>query len=194
MSQPESSKRYVIGLTGFSNAGKGEAAKIMSESYGFTWVSVSSILGQIALEKYGATDRHTLERVYGELGEEILAQRLVVRSRAASKVVVDSIRSVRLLDALEDNFTSDFTLVEVAAPEQERFRRLQHRARPGDPASLDEMKALDELQLGATDVHIPGYQMSECLARATITIHNNSQAINELAVAVAGTLQSLGIA
>lgn len=79
-------ERNVIGLTGLTNAGKGEIARILHESHGFQTVSLSSVLKEVAEEHYGTFDRGTLERVYKELGEEKLADRVILLPAGARKI------------------------------------------------------------------------------------------------------------
>lgn len=188
-------ERHVIGLTGLTNAGKGEIARILHESHGFQTVSLSSVLREVAEECYGAVDRGTLERVYKELGEEKIADRVILLAGRdeEDKVVIDSIRSVRLLDAAREAFRPDFRFVGVAAPRRERFRRLQERARLGDPMSWEEFIQLDLIQLGDVTSEMLGYQVRQCFSRVDIIVRNNTKSLADLEVKVVKFLDLLGI-
>lgn len=190
-----SKERQVIGLTGLTNAGKGEVARILHESHGFEHVSLSSVLRDVAQENYGSVERGTLERVYKELGEDTLAERVVLlASKSESdRIVIDSIRSTKLLDAVQDAFRPNFSFVGVAAPKSERFRRMQERARSGDPASWEEFIQLDLLQLGDVTSEMLGYQVRQCFSRVNIIVRNNSKSITELEGKVTKFLDILGI-
>jgi len=189
-----SKEREVIGLTGLTNAGKGEIARILHDSHGFEHVSLSTVLKSVAEEHYGVVDRGTLERVYKELGEETLAERVILLANRSEsdRVVVDSIRSIKLLDAVKSSFEPNFSFVGVAAPKSERFRRMQERARSGDPASWEEFIQLDLLQLGDVTSEMMGYQVRQCFSRADIIVRNNSKSIEELEGKVAKFLDALG--
>lgn len=188
-------ERQIIGLTGLTNAGKGEIARILHESHGFEPVSLSAVLKQVAEEYYGTVERGTLERVYKELGEETLAERVVLLAgrSESEKVVIDSIRSIKLLDAVKSAFEPDFTFVGVAALRTERFSRLQERTRLGDPQSWEEFIELDLLQLGDVSSELLGYQVRQCFSRAEIIVRNNSKSITELEQKVVKLLDKLGI-
>ncbi|MEK7497335.1 MAG: AAA family ATPase [Patescibacteria group bacterium] len=190
-----SKERHIIGLTGLTNAGKGEIARIMHESHEFEPVSLSTVLKQVAEEHYGTVERGTLERVYKELGEETLAERVVLLASKSenNKVVIDSIRSIKLLDAIKSAFEPDFTFVGVAAPRTERFTRLQDRARLGDPQSWEEFIQLDLLQLGDISSELLGYQVRQCFLRVDIIVRNNSKSITELEQKVVKLLDKLDI-
>lgn len=188
-------ERHVIGLTGLTNAGKGEIARILHESHGFQIVSLSSVLKEIAEECYGGLDRGTLERVYKELGEEKLADRVILLASRdeENRVVIDSIRSVRLLDAVKEAFKPDFYFVGVTAPRKERFRRLQERARLGDPMSWEEFIQLDLIQLGDVTSEMLGYQVRQCFSRADIIVRNNTRSLVDLELKIVNFLDLLGI-
>lgn len=108
-------------------------------------------------------------------------------------MVIDSIRSVRLLDAVGEAFNPDFHFVGVAAPRRERFRRLQERASSGDPMSWEEFIQLDLIQLGDVTSEMLGYQVRQCFSRADIIVRNNTKSLADLEVKVAKFLDILGI-
>lgn len=188
-------ERRVVALTGLTSAGKGETARILHESHGFEIVSLSKVLRDVAQENYGGVDRGTLERVYRELGEETLAERVIFLASIdeRERVVIDSIRSIKLLDAVQDVFKPNFFFVGVAAPRKERFHRTQERSGLGDPDSWEEFIQLDLLQLGDITSEMLGYQVRQCFSRANIIVRNNSRSITDLERKVIKFLDILGI-
>lgn len=187
--------KEVVALTGLSNAGKGEIARIMSTSYGFQSISLTDVLKAIALERYGNTERATTERVFNELGVDAMANKTILLTETAEcdKVVIDSIRSVKLLEAVETSFMPDFHFVGVAAPRRERFERMRSRHRSGDPSTLDEFMQLDLIQLGDTESGMKGYEVRKCFARADIIVRNNTRSILDLESKVGRFLETLRI-
>lgn len=188
-------EKQIVALTGLTSAGKGETARILHESHGFELVSLSKVLRDVAQENYGGVDRGTLERVYKELGEETLAERIIFLASISEKerVVIDSIRSIKLLNAVEDAFKPNFFFVGVAAPRKERFHRTQERSSLGDPESWEEFIQLDLLQLGDVTSEMLGYQVRQCFSRANIIVRNNSRSIADLERKVIKFLDILGI-
>lgn len=190
-----SKERKVAALTGLTNAGKSEIARTLHESHGFRIVSLSGVLRNIAQENYGSIDRGTLERVYRDLGEETLADRIIFLASISQgeKIVIDSIRSIKLLEAVQDAFKLNFFFVGVAATRKERFRRTQERFRLGDPQSWEEFIQLDLLQLGDITSEMLGYQVRQCFSRADIIVRNNSRSIADLERKVVKFLEISGI-
>lgn len=130
----------VLGVTGPNAAGKGEVSAYL-RSLGFTYHSLSDIVREEAAARGLPPEREHLIRVGTLLREKggpgVLAERLV--PRLGTRDVVDSIRNPGEVDALRR--VPGFVLVGVTAPEDLRFARSRSRARPGDPASLEEFTA-----------------------------------------------------
>lgn len=84
--------------------------------------------------------REHLIRIGTELrhigGPGVLAEKLLPRLGELDRAVVDSIRHPAEVEMLRR--LSGFVLVAVTAPVEERFARSRQRARPGDPATIDE--------------------------------------------------------
>jgi len=118
---------------------------------------------------------------------------LLVSGSEEDKVVIDSIRSIKLLNAIEEAFKPDFYFVGVAAPKKERFRRMQERARLRDPMSWEEFIQLDLLQLGDITSDLLAYQVRQCFSRADIIVRNNTKSLVDLEAKVAKFLDILEI-
>lgn len=190
-----SKEKDIIGLTGLTKAGKSEVARVLHELHGFEKVSLSEILKGEAEDKYGSFEREVLERVYEELGEEALAQKMIllVEESEQDKTVIDSIRSVKLLEMIKNAFEPDFYFVGVAASKKERFRRMQKQNKSSESMTWGEFVRLDLLQLGEAADDVLGYQVRQCFSRADIIVENNSESLEDLEEKVGEFLDMLGI-
>ena len=128
---------------------------------GFSLHSLSDVIRDAAAERGLPPTREHLIRIGNLLREEggpgVLAERIV--ARLGDRDVVDSIRNPGEVAALRR--VEGFTLVAVSAPTDLRFGRSLQRARPGDPASLEEFE-LREAQENSAD---PRAQQLEATSR-----------------------------
>jgi len=129
----------VLGLTGPNAAGKGEVADYL-RSRGFAVHSLSDVVREEAAARGLPPEREQLIRIGNLLREEggpgVLAQRIL--PRLGSLDVVDSIRNPAEVEVLRG--LPRFVLLGVGAPRSLRFERSSRRARPGDPATLEEFE------------------------------------------------------
>lgn len=127
----------VLGITGPNAAGKGEVASHLVRK-GFRVHSLSDVVREAAAERNLPPVRENLIRLGNELraenGAGVLASRLL--TRIGGRDVVDSIRNPAEVAVLRS--VPGFVLVGVTASAEVRFRRSLARARPGDPATLEE--------------------------------------------------------
>lgn len=129
----------VLGVTGPNAAGKGEVASHLA-GRGFRIHSLSDVVREAAAERGLPPLREHLIRLGNDLraegGAGVLASRLL--PRIGKRDVVDSIRNPAEVTVLRS--VPGFVLVGVTASAEVRFRRSLARARPGDPATLDEFR------------------------------------------------------
>jgi dephospho-CoA kinase len=160
----------VIGLTGPNAAGKGEVASHLA-ARGFTVHSLSDIVREEAAARGLPPEREHLIRIgnllRNEGGAGVLSERLL--PRLGVRDVVDSIRNPVEVEVLRR--CRHFHLVGVEAPAEVRFLRTLRRARPGDPATLEEF--LDrERQENAADPH--RQQLAATFALADRVVMNDA--------------------
>ena len=135
--------KLVLGLTGPNAAGKGEVALHLSR-LGFHLHSLSEVIREEARTRGLPPEREHLIRTGNELREQggagVLAERIL--PRLVGREVVDSIRNPAEVAVLRR--LPRFVLIGVRAPVELRFRRAQQRARPGDPATLEQFRQREE--------------------------------------------------
>lgn len=159
----------VIGLTGPNAAGKGEVAHHL-EARGFRLHSLSDIVREESAERGLPPERGHLIRIGNLLRKEggngILAERLL--PRLGDRDLVDSIRNPAEVEVLRR--CPHFHLVAVDAPAELRFMRSLKRARPGDPATLEEFMER-EREENAADPH--RQQLAATVALADLVVWND---------------------
>lgn len=132
--------RLVIGLTGPNAAGKGAAAAFLA-ARGFAVHSLSDVVREEAARLGFPAERKHLIRIGNDLrargGPGVLAQRIL--PRLGERDIVDSIRNPAEVTVLRT--VPGFLLLGVDAAPEVRFARSLARARPGDPATLEEFRA-----------------------------------------------------
>jgi dephospho-CoA kinase len=111
---------------------------------GFAVHSLSDIVREEAADRGLPPEREHLIRVGNLLrsagGPGVLASRML--GRLGRRDVVDSIRNPAEVEVLRG--LPRFVLVGIDAPPELRFRRSTARARPGDPASIEEFRRREE--------------------------------------------------
>ena len=141
----------VLGLTGPNAAGKGEASAFL-RGRGFLVHSLSDVIRDEAAQQGLPPTREHLIRIGNRLREEggpgVLAERIL--DRLGRQDVVDSIRNPAEVSVLRR--LPRFVLLGVTAPVEVRFRRALQRARPGDPATLEEFRLREEQENSADPI------------------------------------------
>lgn len=143
----------ILGVAGPYAAGKGVVVEFL-RARSFEAFSLSDVIRD-ELSARGMEE--TRERMI-ETGNEIrtkegagaLAARVLSRLPKDRNSVVDSIRHPSEVEELR-NLGPRFSLLWVDAPEELRFVRLRERSRHGDPATREELQALEGRELGSAD-------------------------------------------
>ena len=181
----------ILGVSGLNGAGKGEVVSYL-EARSFYGYSLSDVirddLRDRGIEESRERMIETGNAIRSALGPGGLALRLVDRLLPDRNYVVDSVRHPEEVAVLRAR-TSRFKLIWVAADEALRLERIRERGRSGDPATREELRRLEELELGSDD---PSAQQLLAVGDlADITIENNGT-LEELHASVQETLgQSL---
>lgn len=142
----------ILGVAGPYASGKGEVVAFL-QARSFYPYSLSDVIRE-ELAARGETE--TRERMIA-LGTELrtdegpgaLARRLLPKLEHDKNYVIDSIRHPAEVEVLRG--VSRFRLIWVDADEGLRFERLRKRARPGDPETLPELRALEGREQGGND-------------------------------------------
>jgi len=163
----------IIGLSGLNGAGKGEIVRFL-EARSFSSSSLSDVIrDELKARGLDETRERMIETgnaIRARSGPGGLALRLVERLVPDRNYVVDSVRHPAEVDVLRERATS-FRLIWVEAPEEVRLARLHARARPGDPATLADLKRLEQRELGSDDP--AAQQLLAVRALADFTVVND---------------------
>ncbi|WP_256391658.1 AAA family ATPase [Natronoarchaeum rubrum] len=161
----------VIGTVGLPGSGKGEAAEVAREM-GVPVVTMGDVIRRECRDRGRDPAIHhgeVAQALREENGPAAVAERSLPLIREeladADAVLVDGIRSDVEVDAFEDAFGEEFSLVSVEAPFEVREERLAERGRDKSEAEGGESLAeRDERELG--------FGMGEAMERADVRIDN----------------------
>ncbi|MFA6600300.1 MAG: deaminase [Candidatus Omnitrophota bacterium] len=161
----------IIGLTGKNGSGKGEVAKYLQER-GFQYYSLSDVLREEAQKNGLALTRDVLvelgNKLRGEQGPGVLAEKIFSRLDPEKHYVVDSIRHPSEVQVFRRR--QDFLFACVRAPERLRFERLRQRGRERDPRTFEEFQAL-EARESQSDL-ASDQQLDPAIRLADVTVDN----------------------
>jgi len=143
----------ILGVSGLNGSGKGEVIRFLQERSFYT----HSLSDEIREELRSRGLEETRERMI-ETGNAIrvaegpggLAVRLARRLEPDRNYVIDSVRHPAEVEVLRSH-TRRFRLLWVDADEALRLERIQARGRRGDPATLEDLRALEGRELGSDD-------------------------------------------
>jgi dephospho-CoA kinase len=167
----------IIGVTGTIGSGKGEFARILKEEHGFMHFSMGDLVR-------GEADKQGLEKTRDNLmalGRKMAAvnkdfwvetMMLKIEAHLPKNIIVEGFRGPYVLEKIRGKFGKSFILVGVDAPQEMRWKRLESRARPGDPSTYGEF-----LEVDGTDRGINGkesfFKTDECMKMADKHIQND---------------------
>lgn len=161
----------VLATVGLPGSGKGEAANVAAE-LNVPVVTMGDVIRAECRDRGldPATDHGTVAKALREEnGPAAIAERSLPLIEDelddSDAVLVDGVRSDVEVDAFEDAFGGDFSLVSIEAPFEVREARLAERGRD---------KGADEggESLAERDERERGFGMDEAMARADVTIDN----------------------
>ena len=165
----------IIGVTGFFCSGKDTLAELL-QAKGFAHVSLSDIIRQELTRRGMDISIPNLTEVGNELRREdgpgVLAERALAQMDYTRNWAVTSIRHPAEVQALRKR--PDFVLVFVDAPQSVRFERSLKRARPGDPATLEEFQAWEARQMDPHEGDPAAQAMATCRDMADERLENGS--------------------
>jgi dephospho-CoA kinase len=159
----------VIGTVGLPGSGKSEAAAV-AERAGIPVVTMGDVVRAeteargLPPEEHGTVARALRE----EDGPAAIAERSLPmvedHLETSETVVVDGLRSGIEVDAFEERFGDDFTLVSVEAPFEVRAERLAERGRDLTDEDRDALLERERRELE--------FGMDEAMDRADVVINN----------------------
>lgn len=143
----------LIGIAGLNSSGKGEVVRYLVER-SFYALSLSDVIrGELAEQGVEETRERMIDtgRSLREAGGPgVLAEKLVAQLLPERNYAIDSIRHPAEVAALRAS-GRPFHLLWIEADAGIRFERMAARGRPGDPDSLEAMRALEARELGSDD-------------------------------------------
>jgi dephospho-CoA kinase len=163
----------VIGTVGLPGSGKGEAAEVAREE-GIPVVTMGDVIRQECRDRGLDPSEHhgrVATDLRAEGGPAAIAERSIPLIREALEesdtVVVDGLRSMAEVDAFEEAFGTEFTILSVEAPFDVRAQRLNERGR--DKSEADGGESLEE-----RDERELGFGLGEVMNNADVVIENTA--------------------
>ena len=160
----------VIGTVGLAGSGKGEFASV-AEELGVPVVTMGDVIRAECRERgLDPAEHHgeVAQALREENGPAAVAEASLPHVEAALEdsdtVLVDGIRSDVEVDAFEERFGDDFTLVSIEAPFELRRERVTDRGRDKVDGGGESLRERDERELG--------FGLAEAMDRADRTIEN----------------------
>jgi dCMP deaminase len=180
----------IIGLTGSYCSGKDTVADHISKKYGYKHFSLSDVIRDMMKEAGIEPIRENLivfgTKLREENGNGVLAKKVLGKTKDDGKYCITSIRHSDEVNELRKR--SDFILVNVDAPQDVRFGRMQKRKRPGDPQTLEKFIELEKKECQTSGA---GQQLRKTANMADITFINDSNDITTLEATVDKFLEDL---
>ncbi|MEM0369938.1 MAG: AAA family ATPase [Pyrobaculum sp.] len=162
-----------IAVAGLPGAGKTTVAKLI-EARGYSYYNLGDVVRRES-EILGTPPDRTAVVLRLGYGKRAIVKKILETMRPG-RVVVDGVRSIEEVEALEEALGSIF-LIYVVASRKTRYMRLLSRGRTDDPLTYSQfyMRDLREMRFG----------LAELLARADYIIVNEERPIEELEKEVA---------
>lgn len=140
----------LIGLAGTFGSGKDTLAEILVDNYGYTHVSTSDLVREVAMERYGSIERPILYKTAQESREEFGGGYFVeIGLKKPRPLIISGFRSLGEMTALK---SAGGVMVYVDAPIELRYQRITKRQRDNEvKRSLEEFQAFEETEMYAGD-------------------------------------------
>lgn len=165
----------VIGITGTIGSGKEYIKELIKKNFDSYDVSLSGAIMKMMKNK--GIKRKDLQDMGNQIRQKYGAHLLAKVStefmpKDKPVMIVDGIRNPAEAEWLKKTYKNNFILIGIDAPQEMRFDRVQKRARPLDPKTLEEFVALDERDQGKGEPEY-GQNVKKCLGMADISINND---------------------
>ena len=161
----------IIGLTGKNGSGKSVVAEYL-QGRGYHYYSLSDVLREEAKKQGQEATRENMIALGNQLRDEggpgVLAERVLDWLDPEKNYVIDSIRHPLEVKTLRRR--KDFILTHIRASQEIRFERMQERARPGDPTTLEAFQEIEAKE--ASSAKETDQQLDAAIESADATLDN----------------------
>ena len=169
----------IIGLTGSYCSGKDTVADYIVKNNGFIHFSLSDEI-RLLMKQAGIEPTRENLIVFGtklrkENGNGVLAKSVMAKFEENKNYCITSIRHSEEVKTFKT--LKNFVLVNVDAPQDVRFARMQLRKRSGDPTTLEKFIELEKKESQSSG---SGQQVALCCQMADIIFTNNEPNLQEL--------------
>ncbi len=158
----------VLVVTGLRASGKETTRKYLIGSGAYKdGVDVSDDILRPAAQDQGITRITDLLPLYFRLGTDYFLDRITQKvDSTEGKVVVSSVRELKLFEKLEKRYGEEMALLYLRAWAPKRFERRQARRREGDVEAFHEFLTFEGEEMKA-------YRLAQLLAQADLVIDNS---------------------
>jgi len=164
----------IIGLTGTFAGGKDTVADYLVEKKGFGAYGTGDVVREY-VKKLGWPMTRDKQREMGnklrmDHGADFIVKEAIKKAKGENKVIT-GIRQPNEADFLNDG--KDMYLMEVSAPLEIRFKRMQSRDREGDPKTVEELKEKENKEMHGDPNDKNVQNISYCMKVAKYKIDNS---------------------
>lgn len=166
--------KIVLGLIGTIGSGKDAVADYLVKKHGFKKIGMGDLVREATLEKGLKIGRGNEQKVSKELtdknGMQYWAEKVSdkILKVGWEKAIINGMRRVQELGVYREKFGSRFTMILVDADSKIRFKRMNARGRPGDPATWEEFVRQEKGEIALYGT------FEECIKLADHTIKNET--------------------
>jgi dephospho-CoA kinase len=140
----------LIGVSGSFGSGKDSLAQVLVDEYGYTQVSTSDLVREVAMRERGSVERPVLREVAQECRERFGPGYFVEQGLDKPRpLVITGIRSLGEMKALKN---AGGVMVYIDAPIEVRYQRMIDRARDAEAdITLEAFRAREEKEMYGGD-------------------------------------------
>jgi len=165
--------------------GKEEVLKV-AQKMGFTVLRMGDLVREEAKRRgLGATDESIGTMADEERrrhGPGVWAARTIPLFRGEDRYLVDGVRNLQEVEIFRKSFGDSVAVLAVTSTEENRFQRLQARARADDPQMREEFGLRDRREIG--------WGLAEAIGSADLVIQNDGS-LQEFRIRIRAALKGL---